>query len=44
MGDSDIYRQASEKITATMERLETIKHDLEQCYERWQELDSVGRG
>jgi ATP-binding cassette subfamily F protein uup len=44
MGDSNIYRQASEKIAATMERLETIKHDLEQCYQRWQDLDSVGRG
>jgi ATP-binding cassette subfamily F protein uup len=44
MGDSNIYRQASEKIAATMERLETIKHDLEQCYQRWQDLDSVDRG
>ena len=42
MGDGDFYRQSSELITDTMERLETIKHDLEQCYQRWQDLDSVG--
>jgi ATP-binding cassette subfamily F protein uup len=44
MGNSDIYRQAGGKIPAMMERLETIKHDLEQCYRRWQDLDSIGRG
>jgi len=43
MGDGDFYRQSSELITVTIERLETIKHDLEQCYQRWQELDSVGK-
>jgi ATP-binding cassette subfamily F protein uup len=41
MGDGDFYRQASDRITATMERLETIRQELEQCYQRWQELDSI---
>jgi ATP-binding cassette subfamily F protein uup len=40
MGDGDFYRQASDRITATMEHLETIRQELEQCYQRWQELDS----
>ena len=41
MGSSDFYRQASEKITATLERLESIKRELEYAYQRWQELESV---
>jgi ATP-binding cassette subfamily F protein uup len=41
MGDGDFYRQASDRITATMEHLETIRQELEQCYQRWQELDSI---
>jgi ABC transport system ATP-binding/permease protein len=42
MGNADFYRQASEKITATLERLESIKQELEEVYQRWQELESVG--
>ena len=41
-GEPDFYRQASDKITATMERLEAVKSDLEACYERWQTLESIG--
>ena len=41
MGSADFYRQASEKITATLERLESIKRELEYAYQRWQELESV---
>ena len=39
MGEAEFYRQGSEKITATMERLEAVKSELETCYTRWQELE-----
>jgi ATP-binding cassette subfamily F protein uup len=39
MGDGDFYRQPSEKITAAMERLESVKNELETCYARWEELE-----
>jgi ABC transport system ATP-binding/permease protein len=41
MGEADFYRQRGDKITATMERLESVKRELEACYERWQFLESV---
>jgi ATP-binding cassette subfamily F protein uup len=41
MGEADFYRQPGDKIAATMERLETVKHNLEACYQRWQILESV---
>ena len=41
MGAADFYRQSSDNITATIERLEQIKRDLEACYERWQMLESL---
>jgi ATP-binding cassette subfamily F protein uup len=41
MGDADFYRQGSEKITVTMERIETVKIELEACYARWQALESM---
>jgi len=41
MGDGNFYRQTSDKITIAMERLETVKRELEACYERWQTLESV---
>jgi ATP-binding cassette subfamily F protein uup len=44
MGQGDFYRQASEAITAGMERLEMIKRELENCYERWQALESRAAG
>jgi len=40
MGDGDFYRQPSDRITAALERLEVVKSDLEQCYARWQALES----
>ena len=39
MGDADFYRQPSEKITATIDRLEAVKLELESLYARWQELE-----
>ncbi|MGH7872619.1 MAG: hypothetical protein ACREQO_10420 [Candidatus Binatia bacterium] len=44
MSDSEFYRQPSERITATLERLDTIKQELEICYGRWQELESLTLG
>jgi ATP-binding cassette subfamily F protein uup len=44
MGQSDFYKQPSENITATMERLESIQVELEVCYGRWQELESLTPG
>ncbi len=44
MGEADFYRQSSDKITATMDRLEAIKQELEACYRRWQTLESLGAG
>ena len=41
LGRPDFYRQAGAKITATIERIEAVKSDLEACYERWQTLESI---
>ena len=41
MGDGDFYRQSSNEITATMERLKSLEQELEASYLRWQELESV---
>jgi ABC transport system ATP-binding/permease protein len=43
MGEADFYRQPGDKIAATMERLETVKHELEAFYERWQFLESLAK-
>jgi ATP-binding cassette subfamily F protein uup len=41
VSDAEFYRQSSEHITVTLGRLESIKQELEQCYERWQNLESL---
>jgi len=41
MGDGELYRQGSNEITATLERLEAVKFELEATYQRWQELESL---
>jgi hypothetical protein len=41
MGEAEFYRQTSANITATMERMETVKAELEAAYQRWQELDTL---
>ena len=43
MSDADFYRQPSEKITATIDRLEAVKVELESVYARWQELESLAQ-
>ena len=42
MAEGDFYRQPGEAISATIERLQSIKSELEASYERWQELESRG--
>lgn len=44
MGDADFYRQASDEISAAVRRLEAVRQELEACYRRWQELETVGAG
>ncbi|HEX2228301.1 MAG TPA: ATP-binding cassette domain-containing protein, partial [Candidatus Binatia bacterium] len=44
MGEAEFYRQPSDSITATMERLESVKRELELCYDRWQTLESLNDG
>ena len=44
MGGAEFYRQSSDMITATLERLEVLKCDLEECYARWQTLESLTDG
>ncbi|HKY06687.1 MAG TPA: ATP-binding cassette domain-containing protein [Candidatus Binatia bacterium] len=40
MSDGDFYRQTSAAITAALERIESLKQELEASYHRWQELES----
>src|SRR5919108_765707 len=44
MGEPDFYRQPGEKIAASMDRLKKVKRELEDCYERWQFLESLAKG
>ncbi len=43
MADSDFYRQSGDEISLARERLETLKKELEACYEHWQHLDSLSK-
>jgi ATP-binding cassette subfamily F protein uup len=42
MGEADFYRQPSDKITAALERLESVKSALEESYARWESLEKIG--
>jgi hypothetical protein len=42
MSEGDFYRQGSGTIAAMMERLEMIERQLDESYQRWQELDTIG--
>jgi ATP-binding cassette subfamily F protein uup len=44
MGEADFYRQPSDKITAAIERLNTVKNELESCYARWEGLEKLAAG
>jgi ABC transport system ATP-binding/permease protein len=41
MGHGEFYRQASDRITATLQRLDAIKRELDAHYMRWQTLDEL---
>jgi ATP-binding cassette subfamily F protein uup len=41
MGHSAFYRQPGNQITSTIDRLEAVKRELEESYERWQTLESI---
>jgi ATP-binding cassette subfamily F protein uup len=41
LDDGSFYRQPRAEITATLERLEAVKRDLEAAYERWQALELI---
>ena len=39
MAGAEFYRQPSDKIAATMERLQALTNELEACYARWESLE-----
>ena len=39
-GDATFYRQPGLEITAAVERIETLKRELEVCYARWETLEA----
>ena len=41
MGHSAFYRQPGDQITSTIDRLEAVKRELEESYQRWQTLESI---
>jgi ATP-binding cassette subfamily F protein uup len=40
MAQADFYRQPGATITAALDRLEALGTELEECYGRWQSLES----
>lgn len=44
MGEGDFYQQPGVEIAAAMERLETIKKELEDCFARWETLETLASG
>jgi ATP-binding cassette subfamily F protein uup len=41
MADPGFYKQDGKTIAAARARLETLKHELTQCYQRWEELEEL---
>ena len=41
MADPAFYQQGKNEITATTARAEAIPHELEHCFERWEELEGL---
>jgi ATP-binding cassette subfamily F protein uup len=39
MAGAEFYRQPSDKIAATMERLQALTNEIEACYVRWESLE-----
>ena len=42
MADEAFYRQSKDKITAALQRLDTLNNELADCYQRWFDLESLG--
>jgi ABC transport system ATP-binding/permease protein len=40
MAQADFYRQSTATITSALERLEALENELEECYGRWQLLET----
>ncbi|MGH8670610.1 MAG: ATP-binding cassette domain-containing protein [Burkholderiales bacterium] len=40
VGDADFYKQPSDRVTATLVRLESVTSELDACYVRWEMLES----
>lgn len=40
MAEAEFYRQPGATITDALERLEALRNELEECYARWQSLES----
>lgn len=41
MGEGDFYRQPSDKISAAVQRLDSLAYELESCYQRWESLEKL---
>jgi len=41
MGNGEFYRQSSDKIITTMDRLRAIENELKACYDRWEVLEKM---
>lgn len=43
MADGEFYKQQGNKIVALVERLESLTTELEECYVRWESLESQAK-
>ena len=39
ISEADFYKQDQDKIVEVMNRIETVQQELEQAYQRWEELE-----
>ena len=42
LGEADFYRQPAVEITAALQRLDALRSELDECYGRWQWLETQG--
>jgi len=41
VSEGDFYNQPQEAVNTTLQLLASTEHDLERCFERWEELESL---
>ena len=41
VSDGDFYNQPQEAVNITLQLLASTEQDLERCFERWEELESL---